>query len=172
MICVSTMTSERAASADRSRLESLYERHAPDAIRAAYLLTGDRALAEDLVQDAFVRLATRFVDLREPDAFAAYLRKTVVNLARMHFRSSTRRRRREEHAARDDAATREHAVDARDEIVRALARIPERQRAALVLRYYLDLTESETADALGCRIGTVKSLTSRGLAALRTHVTR
>src|SRR5437764_6306673 len=68
------------------RLGELYRRHAPDAARLAYLITGDRALAEDLVQDAFVRMVGRFQDLRNPDAFAAYLRRTVVNLSHSHFR--------------------------------------------------------------------------------------
>ena len=68
------------------RLGELYRRHAPDAARLAFLLTGNRALAEDLVQEAFVRMFGRYRDLRNPDAFAAYLRKTVVNLSRSHFR--------------------------------------------------------------------------------------
>lgn len=167
-----TMTREDAVPIQPSRLETLYEQHAAEAVRVAYLLTGDRGLAEDLVQDAFVRLATRFADLREPSAFAGYLRKTIVNLARMHFRARSRERRREQQAAAVATVVVGPPVEERDEIVRALARLPERQRAALVLRYYLDLSEADTADALGCRIDTVKSLTSRGLAALREHVTR
>src|SRR5213593_5312735 len=67
-------------------LGDLYVRHAPEALRLAYLLTGDRGLAEDLVQDAFVRLAGRMIHLRSPGAFDAYLRKTVVNLSNSHFR--------------------------------------------------------------------------------------
>src|SRR5438309_7356699 len=80
----------------RGRLAELYLRHSERATKLAYLLTGDHSLAEDLVQDAFVRLAGRFADLRDPGAFEAYLRKTVVNLARMHFR-----RRRVERAYLD-----------------------------------------------------------------------
>src|SRR5438105_909734 len=75
-----------AAEGTGGRLAGLYELHAPAATRLAYLLVGDRELADDLVQDAFVRLAGRFADLRDRAAFDAYLRKTVVNLARMHFR--------------------------------------------------------------------------------------
>ena len=74
------------------RLAELYRRHAPDAVRLAYLLTGDRVLAEDLVQDAFVKLAGRFRDLRDPDAFAAYLRRTVVNLTNSHWRRTRDRK--------------------------------------------------------------------------------
>src|SRR5438874_4654487 len=77
---------DRVAAAETGRLGELYVRHADDAVRLAYLLTGDRAMAEDLVQDAFVRLAGRLTHLRDPGAFEAYLRRTVVNLANSHFR--------------------------------------------------------------------------------------
>src|SRR2546427_8888668 len=75
-----------AATTTTGRLGELYLRHADDAVRLAYLLTGDRGLAEDLVQDAFVRLTGRLVHLRDPGAFDAYLRRTVVNLSNSHFR--------------------------------------------------------------------------------------
>jgi len=68
------------------RLEELFLQHADAAGRLAYLLTGDRELADDLVQDAFVRLARRFAHLRDPEAFPAYLQRTIVNLARSQFR--------------------------------------------------------------------------------------
>ena len=68
------------------RLAELYGRHAAEAIRLAYMLTGDRLLAEDLVQDAFVKLAGRLAHLRDPEAFDAYLRRTVVNLTNSYFR--------------------------------------------------------------------------------------
>ncbi len=75
---------ERARASDR--LGELYRRHAADAVRLGYLLTGDRTLAEDLAHEAFVRLYGRFQDLRNPDAFEWYLRRTVLNLVRSHFR--------------------------------------------------------------------------------------
>ena len=71
---------------ERGSLSELYVAYAPDALRLAFLLTGDRALAEDLVQDAFVRLVGRLRHLREPEAFWAYLRRMIVNLATSHFR--------------------------------------------------------------------------------------
>src|SRR6184192_809214 len=80
------VTVDRDRDVDAGSLGELYLRHADDAVRLAYLLTGDRDLAEDLVQDAFVRLAVRLVHLRDPDAFHAYLRRTVVNLSHSHFR--------------------------------------------------------------------------------------
>src|SRR5918995_5513866 len=77
---------DRLAAVDRGRIGELYLAHADSAVRLAYLLTGDRLVAEDLVQDAFVRLAGRLVHLRDPGAFDAYLRITVVNLSRSYFR--------------------------------------------------------------------------------------
>ena len=77
---------ERATEPKAGRLEELFLHHAPAAGRLAYLLTGDRDQAEDIVQDAFVRLARRFAHLRDPEAFPAYLQRTVVNLARSQFR--------------------------------------------------------------------------------------
>src|SRR6266513_2514152 len=79
-------TVDRVAVPDTRRLGELYLRHVDDAVRLAFLLTGDSALAEDIVQDAFVRLAGRLVHLRDPDAFHAYLRRTVVNLSNSYFR--------------------------------------------------------------------------------------
>jgi RNA polymerase sigma-70 factor (sigma-E family) len=164
-------TEERLAvpEAEGGRLGELYARHAPDAVRLAYLLTGDGVLAQDLAQDAFVRLAGRFRDLRDPGAFPSYLRATVVNLARSHFR---RRRVERAYLAREataDAAA-EREVGHRVEMWEALQSLPVRQRAAIVLRYYEDLTEAQTADVLRCPVGTVKSMVSRGLERLRTEL--
>ena len=148
------------------RLEMLYAAHAPGAARLAYLLTGDRALAEDLVQEAFVRMFGRFRDLRNREAFGAYLRKTVVNLARSHFR-----RRRVERTYLEKESRRPSISEPparHDEMWDALRALTPRQRAAIVLRYYEDLTEAQTADVLGCAVGTVKSLVSRGLEQLRS----
>ncbi|HEX2032419.1 MAG TPA: SigE family RNA polymerase sigma factor, partial [Actinomycetota bacterium] len=153
---------EGAVEAGGGRLADLYRAHAPAAARLAYLLTGDRSLAEDLVQEAFVRLFGRFRDLRNADAFAAYLRTTVVNLARSHFR-----RARVERAYLEREALRRQPpppeVGGRQELWEALQRLSARQRAAIVLRYYEDLTEAQTADVLRCPVGTVKSLVWRGM---------
>ena len=171
---VGQATNERHGT-QAGRLGELYRDHAESALRLAYLLTGDRGLAEDLVQEAFVRVAGRFVHLRDPDAFSAYLRRAVVNLANSHFR-----RRRVERAyltrATSDAAVRAGAgpagasVEDRDQLWFALARLPQRQRAAIVLRYYEDLSEARIAELLQCRPGTVKSLLSRGLEAMRAEI--
>ena len=149
------------------RLADLYAAHAPDAARLAFLLTGDRALAEDLVQEAFVRLFGRFRDLRQPEAFGGYLRKTVVNLARSHFR---RRRVERAYLERHGIGSPVAEEPETDDMWARLQALNPRQRAAIVLRYYEDLGERETADILGCAVGTVKSLVSRGLDQLRTKM--
>lgn len=120
------------------------------------------------MQEAFVRLGGRLVHLRRPEAFEAYLRRTVVNLARMHYR---RRRVEREWLRRQPSAAEmsgpSPSLEDRDQLRRALHRLPARQRAALVLRFYEDLPETAIAEALRCRPGTVGSLISRGLARLR-----
>src|SRR2546428_11281698 len=115
-------------------LGELYVRHAPEALRLAYLLTGDRGLAEDLVQDAFVRLAGRMLHLRSPGSFHAYLRTTVVNLARSHHR-----RRAVERRFADRRSTQAFIdppdLSEREAMRSALLGLPLRQRTAIVLRY-------------------------------------
>jgi RNA polymerase sigma-70 factor (sigma-E family) len=153
------------------RLAELYRRHSDGAVRLAYLLTGDRSVAEDLVQDAFVKLAGRFADLRDPGAFPAYLRKTLVNLARMHFRRLKVERAYLDRERREPrAASEQPDVAGYEELKRALLSLPHRQRAALVLRYYEDLSEAQIADVLRCRPGTVKSLLARGIERLRPQL--
>jgi RNA polymerase sigma-70 factor (sigma-E family) len=151
-------------------LADLYERHAPAAGRLAYLLTGDRALAEDLTQEAFVRVVGRFRHLRVPDAFEAYLRRTIVNL----HTSQLRRRRLEraylEREGRSETSTTNPDVGAREELWQAILALPPRQRAAVVLRYYEDLSERETADALGCSVSAAKSLVARAMQTLRALI--
>jgi RNA polymerase sigma-70 factor (sigma-E family) len=143
---------------------------APGALRFAYLLTGERELAEDLVQDAFIKVMGRFADLRRPDAFTAYLRKTIVNLSYGTFRHrrversylSQQRRYAEPQSAGLDP-------ERDDELWHRLAELPVRQRTALVLRYYEDLSEKQTAAAMGCSLRTVKALVNRGLTGLRAQ---
>ena len=104
----------------QARLEELYERNAPSALRTAYFLTGDSDLAEDLVQEAFVRVAGRFGHLRTPDAFPAYLRRTIVNLFTLTFR----RRALEREWLRRQASERvtfQGDPETRDDLWRALA---------------------------------------------------
>ena len=155
---------------ERSSLGELYVRHAPEGIRLAFLLTGDRALAEDLVQEAFARLVGRLRHLRDPDAFGAYLRRTIVNLSTSHFR---RRRVERAYLARS-AIVPEAETNPNQELDatmhEALLRLPERQRGAIVLRFYEDLSDVQTAEVLRCSPGTVRSLVSRSMKTLRTEL--
>lgn len=164
--------SELERVSETGRLGELYRRHAGDAARLAYLITGDRALAEDLVQEAFVHLYGKFRDLRNPDAFDIYLRRTVVNLARSHFRHRKVERKYLEGAREADRTVAPPDVGERDELWTVLQALPERQRTAIVLRFYEDLSEVTTAEVMGCPVGTVKSLVSRGLERLRAIVPR
>ena len=152
------------------RLSDMYTRHAPDCLRLAYLLTGDRALAEDLVQDAFVRVSGRFVHLRNPQAFGHYLQRTVVNLTKNHFRRRSIERSYLERQGRQPEARHDTPEAARMTVRAALLGLPERQRAAIVLRFWLDMPEHQVAELLRCRPGTVRSLVSRGMAALRDAI--
>jgi RNA polymerase sigma-70 factor (sigma-E family) len=154
---------------DGGVLGELYLRHAPQALRLAYLLTGDARLAEDLVQDAFVRLAGRMLHLRSPDGFHAYLRITVVNLVRSH------RRRKSVEATYLERRTASIALDPPDlsdrvELRSALMALPIRQRTAIVLRYYEDLSDAQTAEVMRCRRAAVKSLVARGMVTLRSSM--
>jgi RNA polymerase sigma-70 factor (sigma-E family) len=153
----------------RSRLADAYVRSAPDGIRLAYLLTGDRAAAEDLVQEAFVRFVGRLRFLRDPDAFEPYLRRTIVNLSKNHFRRrAVERAYLEREGPRAEDVSTDPDVASYDTVRSALLRLPLRQRTALVLRYYEDLPDATIAELLRCRPATVRSLVARGLEALRT----
>jgi RNA polymerase sigma-70 factor (sigma-E family) len=149
-------------------LEELYLRHAPEVTRLAFLITGDRQFAQDVVQDAFVRVAGRFRHLRFPDAFHSYLRRTVVNLCTSEFR---RRRREWAYVAREIGRPEPTVLapdfGSKDELRRALRQLPVRQRAAVVLRYYEHLSERDVAEALGCSVPAARSLVARAMETLR-----
>jgi RNA polymerase sigma-70 factor (sigma-E family) len=161
---------EQAEGGERSRLGELYIRYAPDGIRLAYLLTGDRALAEDLVQEAFARFVGRLLHLRDPAAFGSYLRTTLINLSKSHFRRRRVERAYLERLARAPEGPPNPPEDMDEAMHEALLRLPQRQRAAIVLRFHEDLSEGQTADILRCRPGTVRSLVSRGMKTLRSEL--
>jgi RNA polymerase sigma-70 factor (sigma-E family) len=133
------------------------------------LLTGDAATAEDLVQEAFVRAFARFAHLRRQEALTGYLRKTVVNLAHKHFRRVSKERSYVEAAQTAGSASQPDPA-LREQLWAALRELPYRQRCALVLRFYEDVSEREAARLLGCRVGTVKSLVHRGLSSMREQI--
>ncbi|HEY3670790.1 MAG TPA: sigma-70 family RNA polymerase sigma factor [Acidimicrobiia bacterium] len=143
-----------------STFEGFYEAQLDWARRLTFVLTGDDLFVDDLVQDAFVRLRPRFDQLDNP---RAYLRVTLVNGVRRHRRRE--RRREQAHASLAHPSPEEDG--ALDDLVDRIDRLPYRQRAVLVLRYFENLSEAEIAESLGCRPGTVKSLASRALARLR-----
>jgi RNA polymerase sigma-70 factor (sigma-E family) len=161
---------DATATAGDSRLEALYSEHVRGAIRLAYLMTGDEHQAQDIAQEAFAKIAGRFHDLRNPDAFPGYLRTTVLNLSRGHLRKLRTQRTYLQRRTAGQEAELPPDSTGRDEMWQTLARLPYRQRAALVLRYYEDLSERQTADALGCSVSAVKSLVTRGLQALRAEM--
>lgn len=134
--------------------------------RAAYLMCGDPDQAEDLLQEALVALAEKWERVEHPDAF---VRRVIYNR-----RVSTWRRARHEVAVEHlpDAGVGDGADDrARDaEVHQVLRLLPPRQRAALVLRYFDDLTEAQAAEVMGVAVGTVKSLSHQAIARLRTEM--
>jgi RNA polymerase sigma-70 factor (sigma-E family) len=153
--------------ARRSSMEDLYTANAQRAGRLAYFLVGDRELAQDLVQEAFLKVFARWGNLREPHSFAAYLNRTIVNLAH-----KTHRRRRVERRYLDkqpghEAVAPERDYETADELWRRLQLLPQRQRTAVVLRYYEDLTDHQAAAAMGCSETAVASLVQRALGTLR-----
>jgi RNA polymerase sigma-70 factor (sigma-E family) len=147
-------------------LEALIADKGEDLLRTAILLAGSRAEGEDLLQAALERVFKRWRWIRgDPEG---YLRRTLHHLAIDGWRAKqTWRARLRLLAAPEAAPDMADAVDQRDRVVRLLRQLPPRQRAAVVLRYWEDLTEAETAKAMNCSVGAVKSAASRGLSKLR-----
>src|SRR5258707_447426 len=143
--------------------EAFFRARTPALLRSAYLLTGDRQLAEDLVQDALARTHRAWGRLTDGGNPESYVRQVMY-----HVQVSRWRRRRVTESLTsqlpDRASRGDHARDAVERLAlrQALQLLPARQRAAIVLRYFEDLSEIETAELLGCRVGTVKSHTARG----------
>jgi len=147
-------------------LVDTYRAHYAGLVRLAAFLVGSREEAEEVVQDAYVKVHGALRRVEDPEA---YLRTTVVNLSRSRLRrrsvAAAHRPEPLPDAASAEAGALEHVQ--RAVVVAALRRLPRRQREAVVLRYYADLSEAQTAAAMGCAVGSVKSHTARGLAALR-----
>jgi RNA polymerase sigma-70 factor (sigma-E family) len=164
----------------RTEFERFVGRHGEQLLRTGYLVTWDMAEAEDLVQECLLRVAKRWPKVRtmtHPDSYAV---RILVNLA---LDGAKRRgRHRSElgtsdgsppdtltEAIRASSAGGAGAVEIRAELFEALGALAQRQRLVLVLRYFADLSEAQTAEALGCSLGTVKSTTSRALERLREN---
>ena len=148
-------------------VEDAYRRLRPALLRLAHLLTGSPEAAEDVVHDTFVACSTRWSTLDSPEA---YLRRAVVNQARSALRRlGSDRDKAARYSRHTPVPVGEPELDDTWALLRGL---PERQRAALVLRFYEDLSEADIARLLGCRPGTVKSLIHRGLDKVRKEVLR
>jgi RNA polymerase sigma-70 factor (sigma-E family) len=158
---------DREMSASQA-VTAIYERHALGLTRLAFLMVGDRQTAEDVVQEAFCGLYRAWDRMSDHGHALGYVRSSVLNGSR----SALRRSRRVPRAVAVEASAAASAEDTvlagerQRETVAALRRLPPRQREAVVLRYFADLPEQETAVAMGVSRGTVKSTTSRALAAL------
>jgi len=135
--------------------------------RTAYLLCGDWHRADDLTQTAFVKCYAALGRLREPAAVDAYLRATLLHTYFDDDKRAWRRRERATDQLPEPGGTPSDPLEDRLMMLEALGAVPPRQRACLVLRFYDDMSVEETAAALDCSVGTVKSNTSRGLDALR-----
>ncbi|MGH3378079.1 MAG: SigE family RNA polymerase sigma factor [Actinoallomurus sp.] len=149
---------------------ALYSAHYRSLVRLATLLVRDVATAEEVVQDAFVAMHGAWRRVREPEKALSYLRQSVVNRSRSVLRH---RAVVEKYAPKGlpDAPSAENGAIVeleRSAVVKALSALPNRQREALVLRYYGDLSEAEIAQSMGISRGAVKSHTARGMAALRS----
>lgn len=159
----STRNAQRAAFTEfvAARSRALY--------RAAYLMVGDEQRAQDLVQEALTKTYVAWPRLRDPSKAEAYTRKAITTTAISWFRRKgwSAEQPTETLPERPGGADPATQVGDRDLIWTALQELPPRQRVALVLRYYHDLTEAQTAEAMDCAVGTVKSQVHAGLAKLR-----
>lgn len=139
-------------------------------LRTAYLLTGNLADAEDLVQSALAKTYLAWHRIEDRSAIDSYVRRAMVNTQISWWR----RRRLEEFPTDEipDQVAVDHPVstDVQESLRRAIDRLPQRMRAAVMLRYYEDMTEAEVAEVLGVSVGTVKSTVSRAVAKLRTDI--
>ena len=156
------------AGVDRDSFATVFNHHHRQAVRLAYLLVSDADQAEDIVAEAFTKVYVRWKkgDVRD---IGAYVRRAVANEANSKLRRRYLERREASRQSGDDRGVRridDGAAD-RDEVWQAIQRLPTRQRQAVVLRYYEDLSEAETAEILGCSVGNVKSQVSRGLSRMQ-----
>ena len=153
---------------DADSFAAVFNAHHRQAVRLAYLLTSDADQAEDIVSDAFAKVYVQWKKGRVQQV-GPYLRRAVANEAKSRLRRRYLERREASRRTGDERGVRRVDDDAadHDEVWQALQRLPERQRQAIVLRYYEDLAEAETAEILGVSVGTVKSQVSRGLARMQ-----
>jgi RNA polymerase sigma-70 factor (sigma-E family) len=162
------MGPRQAEETRQQQVAVLYQAHALGLVKLAVLLVGDELTAEDVVQDAFLGLYRRWSALQNRERALSYLRASVLNGCRMIYRGKYRRGpvSPEGPGHGESAEAIVMLGEAHREVLAALRQLPSRQCEAVVLRYYLDMTEDQAAQAMGVSRGTVKSSTSRGIAAL------
>ena len=164
MKSITLMPGARAITAPT--IDHFYRTHRADAVRWAVALVGDRAVAEELAQDALVAVSGRLEGLDNP---AGYLRRTVVNRAASWHRSHARERRRIHRVSSGQPTS--YSTETH-EMLGALATLPYKQRAAVALRYWDDWTDEQIAEALGCAPASVRVLVHRALATLKQEINR
>lgn len=162
--------SGQPVSRDKQAFSRVVEAEHQRALRLACLLAANRDAAEDAVAEAFARTFPRW-QAGQVEQVGPYLRQAVHNEVKNQWRATRRRRRYEEHRRGDHRGpvTPAGQTTARHALLDLLDRLPSRQRAAVVLRYYADCSEADTATLLGCRPGTFKPLVARALTTLRHH---
>jgi RNA polymerase sigma-70 factor (sigma-E family) len=162
----------RVGGATQARMDELaawFDAEYEGLLRFAYLVCGDRHLAQDLVQEAFVKMSLAGARVTRTGV-KTYARTTVLNLARSRFRRAALERRA--HARADEVPDHGDAVGARDEVWKAMDALSPRQRAVVALRYYEDLSEAEIAATLGMSAGSVKQHSDRAMRRLRETLGR
>lgn len=159
---------DRLPDGDPPDVAELFRQHHLELVRLALLMVGDRATAEDVVQDTFEQLHRRWHSLRRQTSGLDYARSAVLNRCRSVLRRRGVARRHASRLVAPDwpAADAAVAVEQRSELTGAFGALPRRQREVLALRYFLDLSVADTAATLRISEGTVRSTASRGLAAL------
>ena len=154
--------------AEHDAVLDVYRSHHRDLVRFATFVAPENAIAEDLVHEAFLKLYASWRQIEDPSKVAAYLRTTVLNLARGRARhlGVARRNRPDPRPDTQSAESAAMRIDSRDLVVAALRQISDRQRACLVLRHYDDRSESEIAEILGISVGSVRTHVHRGMQSL------
>ncbi|GAA3636565.1 SigE family RNA polymerase sigma factor [Kineosporia mesophila] len=163
-------TSRPTTADTRAAVGALFHQHQIQMVRVATVLVRDPAVAEDVVQDAFLAVYANWSRIREKDEAVRYLHRSVVNVARNRLRRRSVVERLKSLRHHDEVSAEDRALGAGlpSALLVAVAELPRRERETVLLRYYLDLSEKETAEALGLRPGSVKGYASRGLAKLRS----
>ncbi len=161
---------DRQAAKDAEFTAYLHARQ-PRLLRTAYLLTGDRHTAEDVLQTSLAKLYLAWDKVRDRDSVDAYLRRIMVNENNSLWRRGWKKREHTTEVLPEGDPHHDDYDDGRDAALWAVVQsLPPKARAVVVLRYYEQMSEAETADALGISVGTVKSQCSRAIAALRDRV--